>query len=216
MWKFGRLGSITVPALIGRDRNGRVVRLMDSMDIARFADSEGKEAQLFSDKNRQAIQDYNDLSEKALDAGRMLLMDCMSRDKAVRLEAVPKIIPNRFRLYCDALARLGLWFVQRSFARGTQDVEAHRKRLVETLTRLREDLKVSGGEYLLGSFSYADVTMAVVLQCVKPYEGVMKSMGPLLRKAWGDRQLQNDFADLRDWRDRLYRKHRPNRVQNHP
>lgn len=210
MWKFGRLGGVTVPALVGQNRSGQTVRLMDSLEIAKFVDREGEGVKLFSDATQRVIREYNDLSEKALDAGRVILMERMSRDKSVRLEAVPRVLPQWIRPYCDPVARLGLWFVRASFGSGHRSADESRGLLIQILSRLRMQLKQSGAAYLLGDFSYADITMAVVLHCVLPARGIMKSMGPLLRQAWGDKSLQHEFRDLVSWRDWLYEKHRFN------
>jgi glutathione S-transferase len=70
------------------------------------------------------------------------------------------------------------------------------------LDALRAGLK--GRDNLLDGFSYADVAMAVVLQMVSPVDSGYIRLGPERRRAWTEPVLAKDYADLVEWRDRLY------------
>ncbi len=76
----------------------------------------------------------------------------------------------------------------------------------QQLLALREAL--GGRRTLASDFSYADLTMAVVLQMVSPVDERYIRIGEARRRAWTDDVLAREFADLVEWRDRLYADHR--------
>ena len=85
-----------------------------------------------------------------------------------------------------------------------------KQRLRHVLTTIRRGLdgKASDGQYLLGSFSYADIAVAQVLFLVAP-----KNLGGFRLSADGlrgytDVALSEEFKDVVQWRDDLYAKHR--------
>ncbi|WP_239014940.1 glutathione S-transferase C-terminal domain-containing protein [Archangium violaceum] len=79
--------------------------------------------------------------------------------------------------------------------------------VVPGLEQLRAALQ--GRSFLTGTFSYADITMAVTLQFIQPVEERFIPLGPGRRKAWSHPALAERFADLLRWRDQLYAEHRP-------
>jgi glutathione S-transferase len=79
-----------------------------------------------------------------------------------------------------------------------------------TMRAALEDLRaaLAGRTYLLDTFTYADVAMAVVLQMVRPVSDRYMPLGPAGREVWTNEELARSFADLVEWRDRLYACHR--------
>jgi glutathione S-transferase len=73
-----------------------------------------------------------------------------------------------------------------------------------------EDLRaaLAGRDYLYEELTYADLTMAVVLQMVRPVDDRYIRLGRAVRAVWTNEPLAADFADLVEWRDRLYAEHR--------
>lgn len=67
---------------------------------------------------------------------------------------------------------------------------------------------LAGRAYLLDAFTYADVAMAVVLQMVRPVPDRYMPLGPAVREVRTNEELARGFADLVEWRDRLYARHR--------
>jgi glutathione S-transferase len=61
---------------------------------------------------------------------------------------------------------------------------------------------------VLGEFSYADITMAVILHFVRPVGPDFLGMGKASRRCWSDEELATEYADLLAWRDSLYTRHR--------
>jgi len=75
------------------------------------------------------------------------------------------------------------------------------------LETLRSALS-QGSRYLLGSFSYADIAMAVSLQGVLPVADRFIPLEPATREVWTRGDIAASFPDLLAWRDQLYELHR--------
>jgi glutathione S-transferase len=73
-------------------------------------------------------------------------------------------------------------------------------------------LAASASRFLLRKYDAAgtgvDLTMAVVLQMVSPVDDRFIRLGPARRRAWTEPTLASEFADLVEWRDRLYAEER--------
>ena len=138
------------------------------------------------------------ISEAALGEGRTRIFGVVRENDRVLVEALPLSIPN--------LLRKPLRFLARDAARRLDRKYAH---LLETgsickaLDATREGLKKSGSDYLQGEFSYADITMAVVLEVVAPIAYTIPPLGPETQRCWNDDEVAKKFEDLVQWRDRL-------------
>ncbi len=73
----------------------------------------------------------------------------------------------------------------------------------EACNALREGLKASS-PYLLGSFTYADIVMATMLQGILPVADRFLRLGPATRAAWTREDIAREYADLIAWRDEVY------------
>lgn len=210
-WRLGNLtGDVTVPVLFTRP-----LPLTDSYDIARYADREGTErpngrAGLFPAENVQAIASFNRLSEEIMDAGRALTALKIANDPAAQSASLPPFIPRFLRGLFRPLASLGVRYLARSFGFDGTTIDAQRELLRERLGRFRERLNAAppaAGEsprYLLGRFTYADVTMAVSLMFVDPVDEKYKRLPGKARQCWHDEPLAREFKDLLEWRDSIY------------
>ena len=91
-WRMGEWREpLTVPAMV--EEGGLVFR--DSLEIARHADELGTKTKLFSqDLDSDAIVRWNEVSERALDAGRALLIGAISADKQAQVEQLPPWVPR--------------------------------------------------------------------------------------------------------------------------
>jgi glutathione S-transferase len=94
------------------------------------------------------------------------------------------------------------------------DDDAARETMRQSLLALRAAL--GGRRTLASDFSYADLTMAVVLQMVSPVEDRFIRLGEARRRVWTDDVLAREFADLVQWRDDLYAAHRASPVAPPP
>ena len=200
------LGRATVPVLFTGDRT-----LTDSFIIARWAEDHGSGAPLFPADARADIGAWNDRSETALDAGRALVMRRFAASKGAAEESVPRAIPAAARGAATGISRLAFRFISKKYSAADADDQAEGRiaTLSATLVALRDAL--AGRPHLLGGLTYADITMAAVLQCVGPVSDDFVPMGPATRDAFTLPEIATRFADLLAWRDELYAGHRPRR-----
>ncbi|HEY8432620.1 MAG TPA: glutathione S-transferase [Sandaracinaceae bacterium] len=188
-------GRVSVPVLFSAD--GRVVH--GSWDIARFAETAGGGRPLFVAGREDAIARWNARSEVMLDAGRALSLARMLRSPRALAENVPKgAVLGRIAAPLGALA---VRYVARKYA-GTNDQAGYLDELRTGLDALRAAL--AGGDHLLGTFSYADIAMAVTLAFVSPLgPGRDRLAGEATRECWTNAELAREYADLVAWRDRI-------------
>jgi len=183
-------GSVSVPLLFA---NKEVLR--GSWEIANYANNK-------TDSNRlgdmSEIKFWNDLSEAALAEGRTrVVRGILNNDQALQ-EGLPSFVPN--------VLRRPLRFIARDAVKRLDKKYAH---LLETgaiekaLIRTRESLHKSNSDYLLDGFSYADMTMAVVLEVIAPIAKVEPPLGPVTQEIWHDSVMTEKFQDLVEWRNRL-------------
>lgn len=210
-WRLGQwiTGTVSVPVLLAA--NGKICR--DSWEIACYANEnsvvgDGNNSNnrrcFFGDDNNnnllEQIKAWNDRSEAALAEGRTAVVRrVLSSDDALE-EVLPSFVPRQLRPYLRFTARFALGRLDHKYAHLVEPGA-----LREALVHTRECLaKAGGGDYLLGShFSYADITMAVVLEIIAPIATHEPPLGPATLQCWNDPELAGDFQDLLDWRNRL-------------
>lgn len=195
-----RKGRYTVPVLL----TGKEV-LTESWDIAQYADRVGSSAKLIGAREKE-IGAFNERVDSAMSAGRALFTRRLLASGAARDETLPRQIPRPLRVLLRPMTWLGTrWFSNKYGLAAYDPVRA-----LEELRRLLDSMraKLGGGDYLLGSFSYADILGAVALQSVVPVADEYIRLGPASRRVWTDPVLAADYADLVAWRDRLYARHR--------
>jgi glutathione S-transferase len=198
-------GRITVPVLLDER-----VELGDSFDIARYTDEIGTMAHLFPEGTLQTIRTWNDASERALAAGRSLVISRMAGSSAAQAESLPRFVPRAARDFLAPIAKTAIGFL----ARKHQSVELL-ARASETVASMLGDLRTAlgGRPYLLDRFTYADITTAVVLQVVRPVGDEYIRLGRATRACWTSDELAAKFSDLLAWRDELYARHRARHEQ---
>ena len=187
-------GSVSVPVLLA---GAQVVR--GSWDIARHAAQQAGDGRL---GDFDAIAPWNELSEAALAEARTRVVRCVLADPAALDESAAGVLP--------APLRGPLRFVTRDAARRLDRKYAHLVvpgSLRRALEHTRAGLHASGSDHLLGSPSYADIAMAVVLEAIAPAAKIEPPLGPATRRCWSDDVLASEFADLLQWRDRLLASH---------
>ncbi len=205
-FRMGKLfrGGSTVPALIDGD-----TRLGDSFAIALHADSIGKGAKLFPNGSLDRFRELNALGERALDAGRALVMDRVRRDPEARRVSLEGVVPKPLAGVCGPLVDVGLAYLTREFQVSRMRLEEHEGELREVACALDRLLEGRREGYLHGgAFSYADVILAVALQPISPPEPQFFRLPEVIRRTWVHPRLEKEFAHLLEWRDWLYKKHR--------
>ncbi len=198
-----RAGSLAKKASVPLAVDGDVV-LRDSAAIARHAEKIGKGTPLVPDA--ASSQEWDARSAAALGAGRVLVVRRSLEDPAALRDSLPRWIPAPLRGTSTPIAAAASRFLLRKYDAEGIDDDAARETMRQQLLAVRTAL---GGRATLASdFSYADLTMAVVLQMVVPVDERFIRLGDARRRAWTDDKLAGEFPDLVSWRDRLYSDHR--------
>ncbi len=208
-WKLARWrGTVSVPVLTLDD--GDVI--VDSADIARWADLHGDGPTLFPVAHAAAMATYIASSEQALAAGRARSLLRVLDDDDALLEMVPRGIARAIgRAASVRIGAIGIRRTLRKYRAGS-DASAHERTLVGILDQLREALAASPASTtpatLFGSFSFADIAMAQALAFVSPPSFGLR-IGPASRRSFTDAAISARYVDLVAWRDALYDAHRP-------
>jgi glutathione S-transferase len=176
----------------------------DSFEIAREAERIGDAAKLFPTDDSDEISSWNDRSERALRSARVRVIARMGQVPRAEAEGLT-FLPSALRSPLRATARTAVNFLRKKYD-VTNDLEASQNVIRAELIATRNTL--GNKPYLLGELTYADIAMAVVLQAVHPVAKEFIRLGPAMREVWTNEELARDFADLIEWRDALYAKHR--------
>jgi glutathione S-transferase len=187
-------GRLTVPVFV--DDSGTYT---DSFDIARRAEAIGGGARLFPDVD--AVRTWNEQAEALSAAGRALATPRVAADPEARHENVPPAIPKALRGLATPLVDVGSAFLARKYRLREVSAEEAEARMAEVLADARAAL--AKAPYLLGEFSYADMTLAMALQFVQPVGDAYVRLGPGSRRAWTRERLAGEFGDVLAWRDRV-------------
>ncbi len=185
-WK----GSVSVPVLFA---DNQILR--GSWEIARFA-NEAKGDECLGDL--EEIKPWNDLSEAALAEGRTRVIRCILCNKQALKESLPVFVPRPLRNSLTFVARDAAQRLDRKYAHLVEPGA-----LRNALRATRDRLGRTSSDYLFDRFSYADITMAVVLEVVAPIAKTQPALGRETQHCWNDVALAGEFEDLLDWRNRL-------------
>lgn len=194
-------GKVSVPLLVAGAR-----RVGDSFDIATWADQNGTGETLFPERQLPEIRRWNARSNDALTGGRALVIAAVLADEDAQLESVPLALRQPEAL-AKASARAASHFLRRRYESGHRGDEAHREAIHSALADWRE--RLDGSDFAFEYLTFADISMAAVLGMVVPMD--WQGLGPAALRAWTRTDLAEEFADLVEWRDALFAKHRPPR-----
>jgi glutathione S-transferase len=200
--RTGRLtGPATIPVLL--DGDGAI---FESFAIARHAERNGSGAPLFPTAHLAEITRWNDRADEGLAAARSLVVARIAANREAQAESLPGFIPESIRPALTGMAQLGVRYLAVKYGL-TRDLAGAEARLAGALDDLRGAL--DGRPYLLdGELTYADIAAAVMLQAVRPVRDAFIRLGPATRTCWTTPELEHHYADLIEWRDQLYDKHR--------
>lgn len=188
----------SVPLLVGPE--GEAV--MGSFAIAKHAEGMGKGEPLIPKEDAEAVSKWNDVAEKITNAGRIDTIRKLKVDRATQRDSLPDFFPGVVRTVLAPTAALaGSFLLSKYDLPEDFDVE---KTLRSGYEEVRKGL--AGKEHLLGRFTYADIAVATALQTLRPHPSAR--LGPGTTKAWSHEALAKEFADLVEWRDRIYEKYR--------
>lgn len=199
-------GRVSVPLLID---GGTVVR--ESWDIARWAEARATRERLIPPDREVEVRGWVELADAIAAAGRGITVAALARSPGALDEALPPFVPSWVRPLLRPVGRYGMRWFGRKYTVDSEGEASRLQRMRAGLDRFRAGLSAGGG-YLIGSFSYADIALATVLQGVSPVDNRHIRLGPSTRAAWTIASLARDYADLVAWRDDLYARHRPPRA----
>ncbi len=192
----------TAPALI---EHGIVIG--DSTLIARHADIHGEGSPLFLSGKDAELAHWLTLANETSAAGRVLVSVALLKNGGALDETLPRRL-GQLRPLLRPVTRYGTrWFARKyNFGLDAAAVAAATAAVRAGLDAVREGLH--GKRYVLDEFSYADILVALLLQMVTPVQHAAYPLKPATRAAWTSPQLAKEFADLVEWRDALYTRHR--------
>ena len=190
-------GRVSVPVLLA---GGETVG--DSLAIAQFAERHGSGAPLFRRGEEEEVAHWNEVAERAMQAGRALTFARIAASGEAQQEHLPGFVPRPLRRPLAPMALVGVRYLQRKYRTGHDDALA-RAELRAAMFELRGAL-ADGRSTLLGEFSWADIAMAAALQFVQPVEAAHIPMSAGMRRTWTDLELAGELNDLVEWRDQLY------------
>ncbi len=197
----------TVPVLIA----GAEV-LSESWDIALYADRAGRGAPLVPAEREAEVREWTRVADEAMQSGRALVVAAMLASPGALDASAPPFVPRGMRALIRPVTRRAMRAFARKYGVGEDARAAHLGGLRKALDALRAALAVRS-PYLLGSFGYADIAMATLLQGVSPVADRFIALAPAHRAAWTQPALASEYADLVAWRDALYERDRPSRVR---
>lgn len=194
----GRLtGNVTVPMLIA---DGRVID--DSWGIVAFADREGHREKLIPLDKSDEIRGWHDLCDIAQKANRIIATDATAHNENAKRENLPSFIPEFARNVMTPLADLGVAYLGMKYDFRHAIITEEKKKVREVLTKVRTAL--AGKMFIFNDFTYADITAAATLEFVMPVSDKYIALKPAIRETFTQKDLANEFADLIEWRDKLY------------
>jgi glutathione S-transferase len=151
-----------------------------------------------------------------LRAGRALALERVLKAEDALSELLPRSLRKGLGPIGRAIATFGVRRTLRKYGAHRTALAEHDAQLVGVLDEIRAALArtANGGRegprYLLGKFTYADVSVSQVLQFVSPVAASFRSvvMGKANRACFEHPGLADAYRDLLAWRDALYAAHR--------
>lgn len=194
-------GTVSVPVLFTDN-----AFYTDSLEIAKWANTQGSGPDLFPEAHRTEIEELHRLSEAALSAGRSLALRRVLGDPEALRELVPPYL-RKLGGVALAIARSGVKRTLAKYGAASHRNEDQREVLRGALLSLRSALGKSvssSPRTLLPSFSFADITASQALSFVVPPTHAAYRIGSASRRSFEDPDFMTEFADLVTWRDDLY------------
>jgi glutathione S-transferase len=206
-WEMRKpFGDITVPVLL----LGGGKYVMDSMEIARWADERGTQPKLMPSELDGDIKRWNDICENATDAARGVLLVRMAENPEAQRSGLPDFIPGALRGPLSFMTRVGMNYIAREFNSRSKQFDEHIQRMRDFALEVRKSIK---GNYLAGQFSYLDISVASTLNIIQPAGQKFLQVSESMRSLWTQDEMVKEFGDLLDWRDRIYSLHRKRRLK---
>lgn len=196
-WRAGSLRrKATVPLFVDGD-----LLLTDSLSIARHADAVGAGPPLLPQPRAEAILELDAEGDAILSAARGRVLARVGANADARREALPPGMPR----VLGPTTALATRFMARKYQSDADSDDRMARAVRPRLEALRA--RLSGRRYLADEFSYADVSVASVLHCLRPPREPWCTFGAGMREAWTHDGLAREFEDLLAWRDGIFEAH---------
>lgn len=200
-WETGQwLKKVTVPLLVTDSKT-----IMNSWEIAKYAEQEGTGTPLFPKNKIAAILRFEEIADEISAIGRVLVTERIALDKGALKEMLPPFIPKLARGLMLPLAKTGVQFLRMKYQFPKHPLEYYEMEMKKRLLQLRKELV--GKDYLCGEFSYADITVTVGLHFVVPLDQQYIRLGKNSRRCMTHPIFADEFKDLFSWRDTILTKH---------
>ncbi|MCP4500593.1 MAG: hypothetical protein GY822_11590 [Deltaproteobacteria bacterium] len=190
---------VTVPVWLVDDEV-----LSDSWTIAKHAEQTSNAAKLFPAEFEKEVLEANRLSDQILDPARSRSLVRVLKNPLAVKEALPRSL-GRIPIVSSVVGKSVLQKFCAKYGIQSDDYDSYGQKARDGLESLRTLVKRARAEdrlTLLPSFSYADITLGLSLQLLRPpLETPLKKES---RKASTDDELCEEFADLLQWRDELH------------
>ena len=193
---------ISVPLLIDGDDV-----FADSLSIAKHANTTSQKDSLFPHDKLNEIDYWNNISEQTLNAGRALVVIKMQSNREACLKSLPPFFPEPIKPLMLPVAKSGIFYLKKKYDVSEKNTQRYEQIIDENLQKLQKAL-TNKSQYLLGSFTYADICMAVTLQVIKPIQNNHVMLDSATELCWKNDILAEKFSDLITWRDSIYQQHR--------
>ncbi|MCY1019226.1 glutathione S-transferase N-terminal domain-containing protein [Pyxidicoccus sp. MSG2] len=200
-WRTPKGVHPSVPMLL--DEDGAIT---GSFNIAKRAEALGSGAPLFPPEAAELNARWEETGDRVLKVARAHVLVGMLQNPRAQRESLPGFVPGFLRGMMAPSTKLGVRFIARKHQAASDVDAAIQETVVPALERLRAEL--GGRPYLAAGFAYADINGAAMLQFLRPPDDRYLPVGPGTREVWSHAALAERFADLLEWRDGLYAKHR--------
>ena len=192
---------ITVPILI----TSRSV-VDDSWNIAAWADREGHRSKLIPLDLSDEVKAWHDRADAANHSNRIIVTEATAQSEEAKRENLPDFFPEFSRNVLTPVTDLGIAYLRQKYDFRHSIIAEEKKKVREALNALRAALK--GKNHIFDVFTYADIAASGILQYVRPVDDRFVRLKPAIRKVFTQNDLLNEFADLVEWRDRLFQNYR--------
>ncbi len=190
-------GPISVPILVTGER-----AFTDSWSIVAYADRTGHRQKLIPFEKMEEVKAWHTLCDRAQQANRVIATDSTMHSEEAKLASLPDFFPEFTKNMFSPLADLAAAYLGMKYNFRHAIIAEEKKKVREVLLKIRKALDKKS--FLLGDFSYADITAAATLEFVSPVSDKFLKLKPAIREAFTQKDLATEFSDLIEWRDKLY------------
>lgn len=190
-------GKVSAPLMVAE---GRVFN--DSWQIVAYADRTGHREALIPLDQVDEMRAWHEAADVALQANRVIATDATAHNEDAKRENIPDFFPEFTKNVLTPLADLGVAYLGMKYDFRHAIIAEEKKKTREFLNRVRKAL--GGKRFIYDHFTYADITASGALQFVRPVSDRYVKLKPAIRDTFTQNDLATEFADLVEWRDKLY------------